>query len=289
MKKITLLAALVLSFVLPSFAQDSRNPSYIVGVRDVRNNYDASSQKTTVGSVIGEIASAVLAGQTTTKLQGYEEEVRAAIVRGITNTYRLDAVDAQLTEQEIQLPGTMYVDANIDNISTTQKTTYYEKSKRSHTTYMGQISVTLQFKDAKTDKVLMSPSFRLSDYDCSWLETAEKAIGNALNSLSRRVRSYLDLAYPLRANIVEGARDKKDKQKEVYIDLGNHNGVYEGLHFAVFIERQVAGKTAEQKIGKLKVTEVQGPDISLCKVQSGGREIKAALDAGENIVVKTTE
>jgi hypothetical protein len=73
------------------------------------------------------------------------------------------------------------------------------------------------------------------------------------------------------------------------IFASNNNGVYEGLHFGVYLEKQVAGKIAERQIGKLKVIEVQGPDISLCKVQSGGRDIKAAIDAGQNIVVKTME
>ena len=277
------MAALAVCTLLAAHAQDSRNPSFLVGVTNVKNNYAVGKQKATVGSVLGQLTSAVLAGQTTTKLEGYEDEVKAAIVRGITNTYRLDAIDGNLSESEAAKPGSMYVDATIDNISYTQKTTYYESSKRTYTYYMGQISVTLHFKDAKTDKVIISPSFRLSEYDCSWMETAEKAISNALNSLSRNVRSYLDQCYPLRANIVEGAREKKDKQKEVYIDLGNHNGVYEGLHFGV------AGKIAERQIGKLKIIEVQGPDISLCKVQSGGRDIKAAIDAGQNIVVKTME
>ena len=283
------MAALAICTLLAAHAQDSRNPSFLVGVTNVKNNYAVGKQKATVGSVLGQLTSAVLAGQTTTKLEGYEDEVKAAIVRGITNTYRLDAIDGNLSESEAAKPGSMYVDATIDNISYTQKTTYYESSKRTYTYYMGQISVTLHFKDAKTDKVIISPSFRLSEYDCSWMETAEKAVSNALNSLSRNVRSYLDQCYPLRANIVEGAREKKDKQKEVYIDLGNHNGVYEGLHFGVYLEKQVAGKIAERQIGKLKIIEVQGPDISLCKVQSGGRDIKAAIDAGQNIVVKTME
>ena len=284
-----IMAALAICTLLAAHAQDSRNPSFLVGVTNVKNNYAVGKQKATVGSVLGQLTSAVLAGQTTTKLEGYEDEVKAAIVRGITNTYRLDAIDGNLSESEAAQPGSMYVDATIDNISYTQKTTYYESSKRTYTYYMGQISVTLHFKDAKTDKVVISPSFRLSEYDCSWMETAEKAVSNALNSLSRNVRSYLDQCYPLRANIVEGAREKKDKQKEVYIDLGNHNGVYEGLHFGVYLEKQVAGKIAERQIGKLKIIEVQGPDISLCKVQSGGRDIKAAIDAGQNIVVKTME
>lgn len=279
---------LTVGMMLPVCAQDSRNPSFLVSVRTVTNDYQPKQEKTTVGSVLGDIASAI-AGQTTKKLPGYENEVRAAIVRGITNTYRLEAIDGELNAQERQLPGAMYVDATIDNISTTQKSTHYSSSKRTYVYYMGQISVTLHFKDAKTDKVVMSPSFRLSEYDCSWMETAEKAVSNALNSLSRNVRGYLDRAYPLRANIVEGAREKKDKQKEVYIDLGQSHGVYDGLHFGVYIEHQVAGKIAEKQIGKLKVTEVQGPDISLCKVQSGGREIKAALDEGLNLAIKTME
>ena len=208
------MAALAICTLLAAHAQDSRNPSFLVGVTNVKNNYAAGKQKATVGSVLGQLTSAVLAGQTTTKLEGYEDEVKAAIVRGITNTYRLDAIDGNLSESEAAKPGSMYVDATIDNISYTQKTTYYESSKRTYTYYMGQISVTLLFKDAKTDKVVISPSFRLSEYDCSWMETAEKAISNALNSLSRNVRSYLDQCYPLRANIVEGAREKKISRRK---------------------------------------------------------------------------
>ena len=32
-----------------------------------------------------------------------------------------------------------------------------------------------------------------------------------------------------------------------------------------------------------------GDEISLCKVQSGGKDIKAAIDAGEKIVIESTD
>ncbi len=287
MNKTFILSVILLGIPFVVGAQEERNPVFTVSVNQVVNDYH--EDKASVGNVIGQIASAVLAKQATTRYEGYEDAVRSAVVRGISNTFRLNVVDGALSDSEKAKPGTMYVDAVIDDVSTTQKTNYNESTKKSTTYYMGHLSVVLHFKDAKNDNVLHSPSFNLSEYDCSWLETAEKAISNALNSLSRRVRSYLDKHYPLRANIIEGAREKKDKQKEVYIDLGSNDGVYKGLHFAVYIEKTVAGKAAQKQIGKLRITDVEGEDVSLCKVQSGGRDIKAALDQGLNVVVKTID
>ena len=92
-------------------------------------------------------------------------------------------------------------------------------------------------------------------------------------------------ACPLQANIIEGAAAKKDKQKEVYIDLGNSEGAYTGLHMGVYIVKTIAGREAKSQIGKLKIEAVEGDDISRCKVQSGGKDIKAAIDAGEQLLV----
>lgn len=64
----------------------------------------------------------------------------------------------------------------------------------------------------------------------------------------------------------EAGEVKKDKQKEVFIDLGGANGVYKGLQFDVFHVKTIAGKKAHTMIGRLKIEEVQGDEISLCKV-----------------------
>jgi hypothetical protein len=53
----------------------------------------------------------------------------------------------------------------------------------------------------------------------------------------------------------------------------------------VFTVKTIAGREAKSQIGKLKIEAVQGYDISRCKVQSGGKDIKAALDAGEQLKV----
>ena len=147
----------------------------------------------------------------------------------------------------------------------------------------------MQFKSAKTDEILASPTFNVTETDLSWIETEDGAMLKALDRLSYYVNRYCNRWLPLRANVLEGARDKKDKQKEVYIDLGSAEGAYKGLHMGVYTVKTVAGKEAKKQIGKLKIEDVQGDDISLCKVQSGGRDIKSALDNGETLVIETTD
>ena len=53
----------------------------------------------------------------------------------------------------------------------------------------------------------------------------------------------------------------------------------------VYEVKTIAGREAKSQIGKLRIEEVEGDDISLCKVQSGGKDIKAAIDAGEQLLV----
>ena len=144
---------------------------------------------------------------------------------------------------------------------------------------------TLTLKDAKTGDVVSSPSFNAQSSSYPSNSTSDQAIRSAMSTLSRQITNWLNKYRPLKANILEGARAKKTKQKEVYIDLGSREGAFEGLHFGVYVVKTIAGREAKSQIGKLKVEEVEGADISLCKVQSGGKDIKEALDSGQQLQV----
>lgn len=52
---------------------------------------------------------------------------------------------------------------------------------------------------------------------------------------------------------------------------------------------QIAGRETRKHIGRIRVRETLGSDISLCKVQKGGKEIKAAFDRGDAIVAISTD
>ena len=99
-----------------------------------------------------------------------------------------------------------------------------------------------------------------------------------------KIASYYNAKFPTHANIVERGAEKKDKQKELYIDVGSTVRTYEGQHFYIYVVGTVAGRETKKEVGRVKVGEVLGEDISLCKVQKGGKDIKAALDEGKQVV-----
>lgn len=105
------------------------------------------------------------------------------------------------------------------------------------------------------------------------------AIEGAPNLMQGKIVKHYNNLFPLTAQIVEKASEKKDKMNEVYIDLGSDNVIFKGLYFT----GEVAGRVTEHKIGKIKVEEVQGADISLCKVDKGKKEINEAMDSGQTL------
>ena len=241
-------------------------------------------------SVLGVIADVLVTGQATTDKPEYISPVRAAIVKGLSSSHRMSVIDGQADASMGNVSPAYYVDATISSVSTTTKTEIVdEKKKTKRTLYKALIGVTMHVKDAHSGEVVASPQVTVSDIDMSWVESAESAMNNSLAKLANRVCAYFNRFAPLYANIVDGARDKNDKQKEVYIDLGEKDGVYSGLHFNVYTVKTVAGKEAKRQIGRLKISEVQGDDLSLCKVQSGGKEIKAAIDGGETVSVRSSD
>ena len=277
----------LLALILTMNAMAERNQKYSVAVTDFTyNNKSESTSKTQ--KVLGTILD-IAAGQVTIDKGQYVDAVRAKVLQGIGASYRLHAIDGPYQAGEVKTDGTtLYASGILTNISTTQRSVEDAK-KKVHIEYKAQISVTVHLKDAATDKVVNSKTFTVSDYDCSWIETSEGAITNALAALGKRVHSYYNTLFPLHASIIEGSTEKKDKQKEVYIDLGSQSGVHKGMHLKVFVTKTVAGKEAKKEIGKLKVEEIQGDEVSLCKVQKGGAEIKAALDAGETVLVTSVD
>ena len=144
--------------------------------------------------------------------------------------------------------------------------------------------MTLNTKNAQ-GKVLDSEVFDIDRNSSYTNNTKDDAVKNALQTLRMRIVRYYNGEYPFTAHILERGAEKKDKQKEVYIDLGSAVGLREGIHFDVYTLGTIAGKETRKQIGRLKVNEIVGDEVSLCKVTSGAKDIKAALDAGQNLLV----
>ncbi len=278
---------LALSFILPVYGQEDKNVVYKVAIGEF--GYTPRQHgKSSVGDVLIAVADVMSSGNThSTQLPQYAGAVRASIVSGISCSWRLNATEDGLSQDEIESDApVLFADGYINNISSTTKTDKTSDGK-THKYYRCLISVTVNLKNPRTGEVVDTHTFKVSEDDCSWLASVEKAMDDARSTLNRKVCNYYGHKYPWTGSIVEGASTKKDKQKEVYVSLGSAHRMYKDAKLIVYAVRTVAGRESRSEIGTLKVEEVQGEDLSLCKVTHGGDKIKQAIDAGEVLKVTT--
>lgn len=154
--------------------------------------------------------------------------------------------------------------------------------------YSASIAYTLKLVDPKTGKLVGTKSFQHGGAiaDVATGSTPDEAIADASAKAVKAVRVFIDENFKVQGTILEISEVKKDKAKKVYISLGSDNGVSEGTYFAVFVLRKVAGRDSRKEIGRLAVETVEGGDLSLCDVKKGDKEIKQAMDAGQDIIIE---
>lgn len=289
-KKIILPLLLLLCCALVAQAQVERNVVYPC----LRGNITYTPPKAqkestakTVGKIIGSVLQASAGtADNTTDLPQYANAVCEAIVGAVGQARRIEMAD------DAQSDETLCLDASVSAISASSHIkTWTDKDGKNHekTEYRGNITGTINIKSATTGRILYTQTINSSAWADAWFEATDKAVGYAISRMKQAITESVNNAFPLYASIVEGARDKKDKTKEVYIDLGEAHGCTSGIHFTVYSVRTVAGKEAKKKIGQLRVTEVMGDEVSLCKVQRGGQDIKTALDAGETLLITSND
>lgn len=286
MKKfIFTLVAIICCAISTSYAQEDRNPIYVIVLENVQ--YAHSNEKQSTGESVHKIMTALATGKTAEQLPQYEKDVIAGIVQGLSGARRYRFAEEFLPEDSVQ-EGNVAVDALITNIygkSETRTSTDKKGNTSVTTTYDVLVEARLTFKDLKTGRVMNTQSFDSRDNLFTSSSSQDQAFRHAINSMIRSITRWLNKQQPLQANVTEGAKVKKDKQKEVNIDLGSREGAVAGMHFEVYLTKTIEGKETRQKIGKLKIETVEGDNISRCKVQRGAKEIKDALDAGDELKV----
>lgn len=243
-------------------------------------------QKSKLETVVGAVLD-VLADQTTTEEPGYADALRASVIMALGNVRRFSVTDG--LQMGANDDTDIIVDGTINYISTTKELRIASGKKDKIPQFYAQISLTLNLKDPASGVILNSQVFEVNKSGWSWVNSIDTAIKNALESLRGKIGKYYNTAYPYTANILERGTEKNDKQKELYIDLGAQHGLQEGTHFAVYVIGSIGGKETRKQIGRLKVKSIEGDEVSLCKVSSGGKEIKAAIDAQQQLLIVSTD
>ena len=237
MKKIlmTLAAALCCSLTVSAQdAQANRNQVYNIMLNNVE--YTHRDEKLSAGEAVGQILSGVLTGQTSVQASKYEDDVKNAIIKGLSGAHRFRYNDGLAQLKDVVQEGNIVVNAVITNIQAESSTSSLKLKDdvKTSTTYRGIVEAMLTLKDLKTGEVIANPSFGGKGTSFSSYSTSDKAIKEAIAHFATRITAWLNKYSPLQANIIEGTAAKKDKQKEVYIDLGSSEGAYVGLLMGVF-------------------------------------------------------
>ena len=279
-----LLFALALFMALPMMAQDE-NALKNVNVGELSYTMK-EEQKTNLGTVVGAVLD-VLSDQQTTEQPGYVDAVRASVIAALGDVRRFVVTDGFQVQPNDET--NILIDGVVNYISTTRELRLASNKKDKIPQFYAQISLTINLKDPATGTIINSQVFDVNRTGWSWYNSSDTAIKEALEGLRKKVEKYYNTAYPYTANILERGVEKKDKQKELYIDLGAIHGLKEGTHFTVYILGSIGGKETRKQIGRLKVTSIEGDEVSLCKVSSGGKDIKAALDAQQRLLIISTD
>lgn len=129
---------------------------------------------------------------------------------------------------------------------------------------------------------------RLPDEPYTLTATAPAAIDADMAALTRIRGSlgyYIDRNFKFETLILDlCAPDKKGRIRELYIHSGTQMGVKVGDLFLVYEESAVGGVMMRQQVGRLRVNDVENPDVARCKIAKGEDEIAEAFRAGRGLI-----
>lgn len=237
----------------------------------------------------------------------WAENLRSCVIEGINNTNRVDLIDvdsqdALRVEQARRESGELSDGNDMERLAVmtqqganfliqgtvTSITTSTSKLDDGTIYYTATCAYTLKVINPKDGKLVSTKTFKHGDgiMDGVTGDTKDEAVSKVCKKAIKAVRELVEDAFKLQGTILEIAVEKRDKAEEVYISLGAAHGVGPDAWFSVCVARTVAGRQSLKEIGRLKVKDVEGDDLTLCEVKKGEKEILAAFKGGQELVVK---
>lgn len=115
-------------------------------------------------------------------------------------------------------------------------------------------------------------------------------LGGALLNIDNEIQEFITDTYALTYEIIEISKTKGEEAIEIIIVGGREDGLKSSATLEVIQEsiKTLGSKKLRQKsaIGKIKVEKVEG-DVTVCKVTSGGKEIKEYFSPSNKVYVST--
>jgi len=161
--------------------------------------------------------------------------------------------------------------------------------------YNCNISFSLQIIDVATGKLIATQIIKpkqsfggsILSKSIGGSSTSEKAFYNSLKGTQKAIDKFIAKNFPFITLIIEISEASSNKAKVLLINTGTLNGAKKNHEFNVVevVILKVGDKeiTRKKDLGKIKITKVEGEEISVAKVVKGGEAIFAKFNAGARI------
>jgi len=167
--------------------------------------------------------------------------------------------------------------------------------------YSCKISFSLQVIDVATGKVvankLIKPKQSIMgnvwSTSSGGADTPDKAFFNSLKGTQKEIDEFVAEYFPVSTMILEISEATSNEAKMLLLNTGSLNGSKKKQEFDVMeLVKMKAGNKEiirKKKLGEIRITEVEGEEISIAKVVKGGEAILAKFNAGANIECYSTK
>lgn len=218
--------------------------------------------------------------------------IRSAFIGGIDKTNRVKVVDAITSDPDLSL--TPLEDARrvgadyllMGKLLNREATDDGSSNIRYHSranSYKEKFTLRLNLIRTSDGTTISTRDYEETGSAQGKETTQYSALCNALINVPYEMNIYVENYFKVYGSILREVTVKRGKSKTVYVNLGYNAPIKEGVRLNVIESKVVAGKNMEQKIGEVRIDEIVGPQISLCKVNKGGEEIHRALDEGKTL------
>lgn len=219
-----------------------------------------------------------------------------ALENGVSDAVRVKLIDPSYAKSVPASEKLLLLRARVIDI---QRGVIYEKPKEGApapaqpkiSRKLAYTNINIQLIDDMTGEVVWQDNIE-DNYNT--IMQSSDPMDDCLRSIKSDLTRVLDGLFPYVAprlssegNVTALDTFKKEKANTVFVNLGSSNELKKGDTLQVYLQQNIAGNAGLTQIGSLTVSEVQGPNLSLCKVKKGEKEIYTALQSGQTLVVQT--
>ena len=204
--------------------------------------------------------------------------IRLAFIDGIRNTNRINVVDAVSAGSDLSLSpledarrfrAEYLLKGNLIQREATDDGSSHRRYHSRENSYKEKFTLRLDLIRTSDGVTISTRNYEetgsASGKDATQYSALENSLINVPYEMGLFCRKSLQ---SIRFNTESGIYQKR-QGKTIYINLGYDDPIKEGLRFDVVEDGILEGHNIETKIGEIRITEIMGPKISLCKVNKG--------------------